>query len=95
MKIFIGGMRAHHAQRFEREFPEVQFEFATLDESGSRWFAKARRCDYVLVDQSRCDHKIADTISRLPQLYFIDSKQRIREIIKEIIDHGTATHHYT
>ena len=96
MKIFIGGMKVHHQRAFSQQFPEADLVFAAYEDSPRRWLANAKGADIVIVDQSRCNHKISNLLRtmRVP-LYFTDSKAHMREIIKEALVNGKVGYRYT
>jgi hypothetical protein len=96
VKIFVGGLRKHHQENLERRYPTVDFSFASFDDSWDRWREKARHVDVVIIDQSRCNHTITDHMKkyiRVP-VHFTDRKPRIRELIEELMAHGTTDHSY-
>ena len=96
MKIFIGGLKIHHQQAFAQQFPGADLVFAAFEERAQRWLAKAKDCDLVIVDQSRCTHTITNALRTMRQpLYFTDSKAHMREIIKEAITNGKVGYRYT
>lgn len=98
MKIFIGGMKLHHQRAFALEFPEVEFEFAAYDDPDRKWRARAVSCDIVIVDQSRCTHRVVKALRKDlndTRIHFTDSKAHMREIIKEAITNGKVGYRYT
>lgn len=97
MKIFIGGMKEHHQRAFASEFPGVEFEFAAYTDADHKWRARAIRCDMVIIDQSRCSHRVVNGLRKdlgQTHIYFTDSKAHMREIIKEVLANGKAGYRY-
>lgn len=97
MKIFIGGMKKHHQEKFKKLHPDVRFTFACYEDGLDTWAAEARRADYVIIDQSRCSHKIVEHIrKRVRQhVYFTDSKAVMHQIINDIKRDGASRQVYT
>lgn len=96
MKIFIGGGKAKHNDRFTSRWPNVEFEFASEDESPRRWGSKALHCDHYIVLQHRTTHKhVTHLATHRIQPYFTDSIPMVHKLIKEIIDRGETRHSYS
>jgi len=96
MKIFIGGMKKHHQEKFRRLFPDVEFTFASFEDNSTRWIGQANKADYCIVDQSRCTHSLKDQLQkyvRAPVL-FTDRKAHMKSIVQEIMQHGKAGYSY-
>lgn len=96
MKIFIGGLQRHHQAKFREKYPDVEFVFASFQESYGVWERRARGADFVIIDQSRTTHKIMEHMAKGVKVpvYYTDSKVRMNNIVKELIEHGTASHSY-
>jgi len=60
MKIFVGGLLPPRQQRFRQLFPDVNFTFASDQDSRRRWLSRARGVDMAIIDQARCDHTITN-----------------------------------
>lgn len=97
MKIFVGGMKEHHQRAFASEFPSVEFEFAAYTDADRKWRARAAGCDIVIVDQSRCSHRVVRGLRKdigEKRIHFTDSKAHMREIIKEALVNGKVGYRY-
>jgi len=97
VKIFVGGMKKHHQERFVRMHPDVEFTFAAFDDPIPKWAREAGKAQYAIIDQSRCEHK---TIAYLrchsvAQLFFTDSKAKMHEIIDDLRRDGSYQQVYT
>lgn len=97
MKIFVGGMKDHHQRAFSDEFPHIEFEFAAFTDPIRKWARRAKHCDIIIIDQSRCSHTIVEHMRRAihKPFYFTDSKAHMREIIKEATANGKVGYRYT
>lgn len=97
MKVFIGGMKKHHQKKFVREHPDVEFTFAAYDDPDRVWYREAGKAQYVIIDQSRCSHRIADAMRatlHIP-MYFTDSKNKMHMVINDLNLRGSYHQVYT
>lgn len=96
VKIFIGGIKPHHQQRFARAYPQVTFEFAAFEDPVRVWLRGVKHSEHVIIDQSRCSHKMVMYLQCRNDIaiYFTDSKAFMRTIIEEILAHGKAEYIY-
>lgn len=95
MNIFIGGPMAQHQQRFAQDYPDVQFVFASYEDTLRKWVRGATRADHVVIDQSRCSHKIIDALrKRGCRPVMVDGKAEIRKVLDDLLAHGSTQHRY-
>lgn len=96
MKIFIGGIKRKHTDKFTKRWPYQAFEFAEEEASVAEWMRLAANCAHHLVYQHRTSHKHIRYLARhsiVPK--FTDSTPIMMQMIEEILTTGSTTHSYT
>lgn len=86
MKIFIGGVKRKHIDKFTRRWPQQEFEFAEETDSPGRWKRAAHRCHYILVYQHRTNHEQVNHVARTgKRVYLTDNTPQMFAMIEDIV----------
>ncbi len=96
MRIFIGGGKTKHNDRFSTRYPDVVFSFASEDDNPRQWVRRAQYCDHAIVLQHRTSHKHIDCLKKNNvAVRFTDSIPVVHILIQQILATNHTTHHYT
>ncbi len=95
MRIFIGGGKTKHNDRFSSRYPGVVFSFASEDDNPRQWVRRAQYCDHAIVLQHRTSHKHINCLrANNLNVRFTDSIPIVHIIIQQIIAYGQVNHSY-
>jgi hypothetical protein len=95
VRIFVGGGKTKHNDRFSKRYPTVVFSFAAEDDSPRVWVRRAQYCDYAIVLQHRTSHRHATCLKQNNVVvHFTDSIPIVHQIIKELLTYGKTGHNY-